>query len=72
MIKEVNRFYKNSLGFTPYKYQAKVAELLLNGKNVILSVPTAAGKTWASVIPFLMAKQNNILEKTKRAIKKIK
>ncbi|MDR1645416.1 MAG: hypothetical protein LBS05_06295 [Tannerellaceae bacterium] len=31
----------------------KVKESLLGGKNVILSVPTGAGKTWASIIPFL-------------------
>ncbi len=44
-------------GFTPYNYQIKVADLLLAGKNVILSVPTGAGKTWASVLPFLYAKE---------------
>jgi CRISPR-associated endonuclease/helicase Cas3 len=49
MIKE---YSKNITGFPPYEYQVKVAELLLAGKNVILSVPTGAGKTWASVIPF--------------------
>ena len=50
----------------PYQYQIKVAELLLKGKNVILTVPTGAGKTWASTIPFLMAKQkptNNFPQK---------
>ena len=60
MIHEITQFYKNILPFEPYEYQAKVAELLLKGKNVILSVPTGAGKTWASVIPFLIARQNNI------------
>lgn len=49
------RFYKNILGFEPYSFQQKVAELLLGGKNVILSVPTGAGKTWASIMPFLYA-----------------
>ena len=34
--------------------------MLLSGKNVILSVPTGAGKTWASVMPFLFATQNQI------------
>jgi CRISPR-associated endonuclease/helicase Cas3 len=51
-------FYKSLTGFSPYDYQAKVAELLLEGKNLILSVPTGAGKTWASITPFLYAKQN--------------
>ena len=49
------QFYKNVLGFEPYGFQQKVAELLLEGKNVILSVPTGAGKTWASIMPFLYA-----------------
>jgi CRISPR-associated endonuclease/helicase Cas3 len=44
--------------FTPYQYQIKVAEFLLSGKNVILTVPTGAGKTWASIMPFLYARQS--------------
>ena len=47
-------FYKDILGFEPYDYQVKVAELLLSGKNLILSVPTGSGKTWASVMPFFI------------------
>lgn len=56
--KNYQLFYKDIAGFAPYDYQIKVAELLLSGKNVILSVPTGAGKTGASVMPFLYAKQN--------------
>ena len=52
-MKDYISFYKELLGFEPYDFQVKVAELLLQGKNVILSVPTGAGKTWASVMPFL-------------------
>ncbi len=55
---QLEEFYKSITGFAPYQYQLKVAELLLSGKNVILSVPTGAGKTWAAVMPFLYAKQN--------------
>ncbi|TAN16645.1 MAG: CRISPR-associated helicase Cas3' [Chitinophagaceae bacterium] len=51
-------FIKNIIGNEPYGYQLRVAELLLGGKNVILSVPTGAGKTWASIAPFLFAKVN--------------
>ena len=59
-MKEYISFFKNSTSLLTYDYQIKVAELLLSGKNVILSVPTGAGKTWASVIPFLYAKQNRL------------
>ena len=54
-MKDFIRFYKELLGFEPYDFQVKVAELLLQGKNVVLCVPTGAGKTWASVMPFLYA-----------------
>jgi CRISPR-associated endonuclease/helicase Cas3 len=54
---KINEFYKDITSFEPYKYQLKVAEILLHGKNVILTVPTGAGKTWASVLPFLYAQQ---------------
>lgn len=56
----ISYFYQNVLKINqPYRYQLKVAELLLSGKNVILSVPTGAGKTWASIVPFLYALENN-------------
>ncbi len=57
---DIENFYSDLLNFSPYKYQVKAAELLLSGENVILSVPTGAGKTWASIIPFLYAIQKNI------------
>lgn len=50
-------YYKRITNHSPYMYQIKVSDLLLSGKNVILTVPTGAGKTWASVIPFLYAQQ---------------
>ena len=43
-------------GFKPYSYQLRVAQLISEGKNIILTVPTGAGKTWASIIPFLYAR----------------
>jgi CRISPR-associated endonuclease/helicase Cas3 len=54
---KVEELYKSITGFDPYQYQLKVAELLLGGENVILTVPTGAGKTWASVLPFLYAQK---------------
>ena len=53
---DYNLLHSNITGFSPYSYQKEVAKLLLSGKNVILSVPTGAGKTWASIMPFLFAK----------------
>lgn len=61
-------FYKQKVGFDPYKYQIKVANTLLCGKNVILSVPTGAGKTWGSVIPFLFARENSDIHFPKKMI----
>jgi len=56
---DYSEYYKLVTQYSPYSYQIKVAELLLSNKNIILSVPTGAGKTWASIIPFLYANQLN-------------
>jgi CRISPR-associated endonuclease/helicase Cas3 len=61
-------YFKNKFGYKPYLYQSKVMEALLTGKNVILSVPTGAGKTWASVIPFLYAQENPDIHFPKKMI----
>lgn len=55
-------FYTRTSGFCPYKYQLKVTEVLFEGKNVILTVPTGAGKTWASVLPFLYSRQTGKID----------
>ena len=44
----------------PFAFQRKVAQHLLNGRNVILQAPTGAGKTKAALFPFLLAQQENI------------
>ncbi len=57
-MNEFSTFATKMIGFQPNGYQIKVGELLLNDKNVILTVPTGSGKTWASIIPFLYARQS--------------
>lgn len=47
--------------FTPYQYQEDVAQYLQNGKNIFLCAPTGAGKTWAVLLPFLLARRNSTL-----------
>lgn len=61
-------FFKDKVGSYPYQYQLKVMEVLLSGKNVILSVPTGAGKTWASTMPFLYAQINPEIHFPKKMI----
>lgn len=36
----------------PYTYQNEIADLIRQGKNIILQAPTGAGKTFASLWPF--------------------
>lgn len=70
MENQIREFYKDVIDskFEPYDYQLKVAETLLSGKNVILAVPTGAGKTWASVAPFLYAQDNPAIPFPKKMI----
>ncbi len=44
--------------FSPYDYQTRVANALLEGRNVILQAPTGAGKTAAALLPFIHAIQH--------------
>ena len=53
----MENFLEKIINNKPYRYQLEVANKLLSGKNVILSVPTGAGKTWAAIAPFLYAQK---------------
>ncbi len=43
-----------------YPFQEKMADLLLSDRSVILRAPTGAGKTWAVLLPFLLAKRKGV------------
>ena len=45
-------FFCRTANSEPYRYQLRVARLLIQGKNVVLRAPTGAGKTWAVLVPF--------------------
>ncbi|MBM7556089.1 CRISPR-associated helicase Cas3' [Halanaerobacter jeridensis] len=47
-------------GFSPFKYQKEVAQTILNGENLILQAPTGAGKTLASIMPFVIGNEEKI------------
>jgi CRISPR-associated endonuclease/helicase Cas3 len=38
---------------TPYKFQEDLAKKLIARRSLIVRAPTGAGKTWATVAPFL-------------------
>ena len=56
-----NNQFQEMFEFIPFAFQRKVAQHLLNGRNVILQAPTGAGKTKAALFPFLLAQKENIL-----------
>lgn len=59
----IEDFYNHLFeGLKPYDFQIHTATSLLEGKNVILVVPTGSGKTWASVVPFLYARENKRID----------
>lgn len=41
----------------PYQYQDGLGTVLAQGRNAVVSAPTGAGKTWAALLPYLMARQ---------------
>jgi CRISPR-associated endonuclease/helicase Cas3 len=58
--KDYDVFFRKITGFQPYNFQKEIASKILSGKNIIVQAPTGSGKTWASIIPFLFAKNMGI------------
>ncbi len=50
---EYREFFERVTGKAPYDYQIRTAKELSRDKNLILRIPTGAGKTWAVIVPFL-------------------
>ncbi len=46
--------FRSLTGKQPYEYQEQVADLLFQGRNVLLRAPTGAGKTLAVLAPFFL------------------
>jgi len=61
MKQKIIKYFKEITGNTPYTFQMEISEKILNDKNIIMQAPTGAGKTWASIMPFLIAWKENKL-----------
>lgn len=48
-------FFEKTTNFKPYDFQKRLFENYLQMNNVLLKAPTGAGKTWASILPFVFA-----------------
>ncbi|MBI5789312.1 MAG: CRISPR-associated helicase Cas3' [Candidatus Schekmanbacteria bacterium] len=54
----MENFFEKFTEFKPYELQKETANKLLENKNVVLTAPTGAGKTYAALVPFLWSKLN--------------
>ncbi len=54
-MKSFGDIFEEITGFQPYGFQNEIANKICSGKNIILQAPTGSGKTWASIIPFIIA-----------------
>ncbi len=52
-------FFKSLTGYYPRPLQERTAVKLLDNRNIILTAPTGAGKTYAALVPFLWSKHKN-------------
>lgn len=53
-------YFNQITHFPPYSFQLDIAKKALSGNSVIMQAPTGSGKTWASIVPFLIARKENM------------
>jgi len=58
--RKIRDYFYNITEFEPYNFQVDMCRKVLNGEDVVMQAPTGCGKTWASVVPFIIAKKENI------------
>jgi CRISPR-associated endonuclease/helicase Cas3 len=49
--------FQQITGMPPRQYQLRLSEHIIAGQNIVLTAPTGAGKTWATLAPFLKARR---------------
>lgn len=52
----LGRVLRRAEPVAPYPYQNRLAQALERGGNLIVSAPTGSGKTWAVLMPYLLAR----------------
>jgi len=52
-------FFERLTGNPPYRWQEDIAIDLVGGRSLALRAPTGAGKTWATLAPFLYGRVTN-------------
>ncbi|EKN67977.1 CRISPR-associated helicase Cas3' [Schinkia azotoformans] len=57
----IETLFKELTGYNPYPFQLQASQEIFKNEKFVITAPTGSGKTWMSVIPFVYAKENNIL-----------